>query len=57
MGLIGCNKRFLYLTAGAPGSTHDAHLLRWTKVFKDIIAGDATPAKVIKLGDEFGEIP
>ena len=28
MGLIGCNKRFLYLTAGAPGSTHDAHLLR-----------------------------
>ena len=28
MGLIGYNKRFLYAAVGAPGSTHDARLLR-----------------------------
>ena len=56
-GLMGYNKRFLALTAGAPGSTHDARFLRSTEVFKDIIAGDAILDKVLNLGDEFGESP
>ena len=33
-GLMGYNKRFLALTAGAPGSTHDARFLRSTEVFQ-----------------------
>ena len=57
MGLIGYNKRFLALTADAPGSTHDARLLCCTKVLKDIIAGDTIHNKAINLGHEFGEIP
>ena len=57
MGLIGYNKRFLALTAVAPGSTHDARLLRCTKVSKDVIAGNAIPDRALNLGDEFGEIP
>ena len=28
LGLVGYNKRFLYAGVGAPGSTHDATLLR-----------------------------
>ena len=50
-------KCFLVLTAGAPGRTHDARLLHFTKVSKSIIAGDAIPDKAINLDDEFGEIP
>ena len=57
MGLVGYNKRFLALTAGAPGSTHDARLLRCSKVCKDVIAGDAIPDKAIDLGDGIGDIP
>ena len=57
MGLICYNKRFLALTAGAPGSTQDARLLCSTKVFKDIIAGDAIPDKAISLSHEIWEIP
>ena len=57
MGLVGYNKRFLALRAGAPGSTHDARLLRCSKVFKDVIAGDAIPDKAIDLGDGIGGIP
>ena len=57
MGPISYNKCFLALTSCTPHSTHGACLLRCTKVFKDIIAGDAIPGKTINLGDEFGEIP
>ena len=51
------HKRFLALTAGAPGRTHDARLLYFTKIFKEIIPGDAIPDKAINLDNEFGEIP
>ena len=39
MGLVGYNKRFLHLTTGAPGSTHDARLLRHTSLFREITNG------------------
>ena len=55
MGLIGYNKRFLALTTGAPGSTHDARLLRYSNVYRDILNGDSIPDKAIDLGDEAGE--
>ena len=41
MGLVAHNKRFLYAAVGAPGSTHDARLLRHTSLFKDIVSSDA----------------
>ena len=56
MGLIGHNKRFLHLTTGAPGSTHDARLLRHSSLYKDISNGDGIPNKSIDLGDA-GKIP
>lgn len=56
MGLVGYNKRFLHLTTGAPGSTHDARLLRHTSLFRDITNGAGIPNKCINLG-EAGEIP
>ena len=37
MWLVGRNKRFLNLTVGAPGSTHDARFLRNTGLFKQIL--------------------
>ena len=43
--------------SGAAGRTHDARLLYFTKIFKDLIAGDTIPDKVVNLDDEFGEIP
>ena len=57
MGLIGHNKRFLAATVNAPGSTHDARLLKSTEVFKGILDGQVLPNKSINLGDKFGEIP
>ena len=56
MGLIVLNKRFLHLTTGEPGSTHDARLLRYSTLFKDIQCGVGIPNESIILGD-FGEIP
>ena len=56
MGLIAHNKRFLHLTTGASGSTHDAGLLRYSTLFKDIKSGGSIPNKSIILED-FGEIP
>ena len=57
MGMIGQNKRFLAATIGAPGNTHDARLLRKTRVFKDIVSNRAIPNRHINLGNGFGEIP
>ena len=57
MGLVGYNKRFLNLTCNAPGSTHDARLLRLTKLFDDIQSGGGLPHNVLDLGDGFGEVP
>ena len=56
MGLIAHNKRFFYAAVGAPGSTHDARLLRHTLLFKDIVTGDAIPDQQLELGD-FSTIP
>ena len=56
MGLVGFDKRFLYATVGAPGSTHYARLLRHTFLFKNILNGGAIPDKRIELGD-FGTVP
>ena len=49
-GLVAHNKRILYAAAGAPGSTHDARLLRHTSLFKDIVSGDAIPDQQLELG-------
>ena len=56
LGLVSFNKRFLYAAVGAPGSTHDARLLKESSIYESILAGDVIPDKVIRLGD-FGEIP
>ena len=57
MGLIGHDKRFIHLMTGAPGSTHDASLLRHTTLFCQIENDAAIPNKtIIDLG-QAGEIP
>ena len=56
LDLIGYNKRFLYAAVGAPGSTHDARLLKEPSIYSDIINGNVIPDRVVQLGD-FGEIP
>ena len=47
MGLITHNKRFLHLTTDAPGSTHDARLLRYSTLFEGIQSGGGIPNKSI----------
>ena len=54
--LIGHKKRFLSCSVGAPGRTHDARLLRNTKIYRGILAGEILPKKGIDLG-EMGKIP
>ena len=56
MGLVSYNKRFLYAAVGAPGSTHDARMLRNTSLFKEIVDGNKLPKKSFNLED-MGEIP
>ena len=56
MGLIGHNKRFLYLTTGVPGSIHNARLQRHSTLFQEIGRGNIIPSKSINLRDA-GEIP
>ena len=55
VGLIAHNKRFLHLTTAVPGITHDAQLLRYSTLFKDIQNGGGIPSISIILGD-FREI-
>ena len=57
MGLVGFNKRFLGATVGAPGSTHDARLLRYTEIFRQFQSGDCLPDKCVNLGDGLGHVP
>ena len=47
MGLVGYNRRFLDLTVGPPGSTHDARFLRNTGWFKQILNGLGLPEKTL----------
>ena len=49
LGLIGYNKRFLYAAVGAPGSTHDARLLKEPSIYSDIINGNVIPDRVVQL--------
>ena len=56
MRLISYNKRVLYATGCAPGSTHDSRLLKNCSLYKKILAGDAIPQKSVNLGN-YGEIP
>ena len=56
LGLIGCNKHFLYAAVGVPESTHDARLLKNSSIYSDIINGSEIPDRVVQLGD-FGQIP
>ena len=55
LGLVSYNKRFLYAAGGAPGSTHDARLLKSVSIYSDIINGLVIPDRKIALGN-FGEI-
>ena len=57
MGLVGYNKRFLNLTVGVTGSTHDARFLRSTGWFKQILNGQGLPDKTVDLADKYGKIP
>ena len=56
MGLVSYNKRFLYAAVGAPGSTHDARILKNCSLYKKIIDGDIIPDKVVEL-DNYGAVP
>ena len=56
MGLVGHNKRFLHLTSGAPGSTHDARLLTHCSLLRTICNGGGIPNKSVSLMNA-GEIP
>ena len=55
LGLIGYSKRFLYAAVVAPGSTHDARLLKESSIYSDIINGNVIQDRVVQLRD-FGEI-
>ena len=50
------NKHFPYAAVCAPGSTHDARLLKVSSICSDIIDGNVTLDCVLQLGD-FGKIP
>ena len=46
----------MYDAVGAPGSTHDARLLKSASIYSDIINGLVIPDRKMALGN-FGEIP
>ena len=54
--LVSYKKKFLYFAVGAPGSTHDARILRNSAIYQKIITGHTIPVKVIDLG-QHGKIP
>ena len=56
LGLESYNKKFLYCAAGAPGSTHDARMLRNSAIYQKTVTGHVIPDRVIDLGDH-GKIP
>ena len=57
MGLVRYKKRFLHVTCNAPGSTHDARLLRLTKAFSEIQSRRTIPLQYLELGEGLGEMP
>ena len=56
LGLVSYNKKFLYCTVRAPGSTHDARVLRNSAIYQKTVTGHVIPDRVIDLGDH-GKIP
>ena len=50
------NKRFLYVAVGAPGSAHDARMLKESTCFDEVISGRAMPDRKVELGN-YSEIP
>ena len=56
LALTSYNKRFLYAAVGAPGSTHDARMLKESSFFDEVLSGRALPDQKINLGG-FGDIP
>ena len=56
LALTSYNKRFLYAAIGAPGSTHDARMLKESSFFDEVFTGRSLPDQKINLGD-FGDIP
>ena len=53
--LVGYNMNFLYCAVGAPGSTHDARMLRNSAIYQKIVTGYTISDRVIDLG-EHGKI-
>ena len=51
LALTSYNKRFLYAAVGAPGSTHDARMLKESSFFDEVLSGRALPDRKINLGD------
>ena len=47
MGLIGHNKRFLYLTTRTPEIIHDTRLLRQPTLFQEISRGNIIQTKIL----------
>ena len=41
--LVGYNKSFLYAAVRAPGRTHDARMLRSTRLYQSILNGELFP--------------
>ena len=56
LALTSCSKRFLYAEIGAPGSTHDARMLKESSFFDEVLSGRALPDRKINLGG-FRDIP
>ena len=56
LALTSYNKRFLHAAVGAPGSTHDARMLKKSSFFDEVLSGTALPDRKINLGN-FGDIP
>ena len=50
MGLVGYNKRFLFSAVGAPASTHDARMLKSTRLYQEILNGGLIPNCMMQLG-------
>ena len=56
VALIGYNKRILYAAVGAPGSIHDARMLKTTQSYQKILDSDAI-AKLNICLDGAGIVP
>lgn len=51
MAVVDYNKRFLDLTVGAPGSTHDARFLRHIGLFQKMMGDQGLLSRTVSLYD------